>query len=101
MKKNQPTAAKGSKKKSVSNLTFLKLFRSYVTYHEKTSDQFEKRKLGTINCYTVKYNTVNEFLIKINDVGLTPFRVNTKFIQKLHEWMRDGCYKVPTKFRLI
>ncbi|MES2287750.1 MAG: hypothetical protein V4547_18825 [Bacteroidota bacterium] len=76
----------------MDKISFLELFRIYISYHTKAIDKFEVKKAGTIRAYSCKYKILNEFLIKKESVKLKAVHFDMELSKKLSEWLIESKY---------
>lgn len=79
-------------------ITFLSLFRGYITHYEASTDKFEKRSYNTIRAYSVKYKLVNQFLIDKSLVYIPAESFDIDISRALGDWMAEKKKKDGSDF---
>lgn len=67
-------------------MTFLDLFRKYITHHSVSNVFFEKRKAVTLQAYNNKYRIINDFLFEKSIVKLKAIEFSVSTSKDLLEW---------------
>jgi integrase/recombinase XerD len=73
------------------NKTFLQLFKSYIAYHENTSNPFDRRKKDTIQAYKNKYSLIQKFLFEKDMTGLMPTEFSITCARGFMRWLNESC----------
>lgn len=68
-------------------MQFLELFRKYISYHESTNVEFEKRKPVTIQAYNNRYNIVTAFLFEKGKANLHSVSFSIALSKEFMEWL--------------
>lgn len=81
-------------------MTFLELFRRYITYHEKAANKLDKRSAPTIRIYRNRYSIVNEFLHDRETKHLTAYNFDIPIAREYFEFL-SARYKHNYTVRLV
>ncbi len=71
----------------MKNVTFLFLFRLYISHYSQSNNYWEKRKPITLEIYQDKYNIINQYLISIEQVKLLAVSFDIKFARTFLDYL--------------
>lgn len=67
--------------------TFLSLFKKFISFHENTSNPFDRRKANTIQAYKNRYTLIQEFLFEKEMIDLMPTKFSITCARGFMEWL--------------
>lgn len=77
-------------------MKFLQLFRSYIEYYRIATGS-ERRKVGTVRAYEVKYALVNNFLYENKLVNLKCNSFDNELCENFYKWLKQSKYSNKKK----